>query len=227
MTFLCMTCMKIPPEDDSKGYCNACDKAFYEAIDRRVEASIPKCQECKISLTKSRARVSAWCVECADAPSPGDKQVAKDFNAKARGRHPSLWIETAGTEQQRQKARQWMSRNPTVVAKLEQDNSRLRARCTNYGITVADWLFLVTRQDGRCGICKQGQDDPIALVVDHDHVTREVRGLLCQPCNFGLGWLRIDGDMALTQANAALKYVETFIASRPRRLNQTPQVVAT
>jgi len=45
-----------------------------------------------------------------------------------------------------------------------------------YGITMEDRNKLQEDQNGLCAICECEKP----LVVDHDHVTRKVRGLLCQ-----------------------------------------------
>jgi hypothetical protein len=48
---------------------------------------------------------------------------------------------------------------------------------------------MVDEQDGACLIC--GTDTPMGhhkrFVVDHNHSSGEVRGLLCSKCNSGLG----------------------------------------
>jgi hypothetical protein len=53
-----------------------------------------------------------------------------------------------------------------------------------YGITQADYNSMVLDQKGKCLICS---NDKCRLVVDHDHETGEIRGLLCSQCNTALG----------------------------------------
>jgi hypothetical protein len=67
--------------------------------------------------------------------------------------------------------------------------SRRHYRLTGrYGIGEDDVRRLVERQGGLCLICRNAP----AAVVDHDHVTLAVRGILCGDCNTGMGQLRDD-----------------------------------
>lgn len=61
-----------------------------------------------------------------------------------------------------------------------------------YGITSEQYDEMVRRQQGQCLIC---QDVPAKLVIDHDHETGLVRGLLCQKCNAGLGIFSDSSDV--------------------------------
>ena len=63
-------------------------------------------------------------------------------------------------------------------------NCRGRFRNVITDEALADIKATVTQ----CVIC--GDDGP--LVVDHDHATGEVRGMLCSHCNRGLGHFRDD-----------------------------------
>ena len=53
-----------------------------------------------------------------------------------------------------------------------------------YGISTADYTILFEKQGGCCKIC-DGKFEK--LLVDHDHTSGKVRGLLCNYCNFFLG----------------------------------------
>ena len=71
-------------------------------------------------------------------------------------------------------------------------------RVTRYNITTEEFKEMV-RTTPHCPIC--GSEEP--LVVDHDHCTSEVRGLICQPCNLLLGNAR-DNTETLRNAIAYL-----------------------
>ena len=75
-----------------------------------------------------------------------------------------------------------------------------------YGIDGREYDRLLDLQGGRCAICRTrepGSKRPV-FAVDHDHVTNQVRGLLCYGCNTALGLLRDDPQLL----RAAVRYVE-------------------
>jgi hypothetical protein len=56
-----------------------------------------------------------------------------------------------------------------------------------YGITEEQYEARLKEQKGRCFIChKPAKYFKHSLNVDHDHVTGEIRGLLCAMCNHKL-----------------------------------------
>ena len=59
-------------------------------------------------------------------------------------------------------------------------------RAARYGLTLEELRALEDRQDNTCAICGV-EEEGKALSIDHCHNTDEVRGLLCQNCNRGLG----------------------------------------
>jgi hypothetical protein len=83
-------------------------------------------------------------------------------------------------------------------------------RC--YGISPEQHEALLTRQGGACAICRKRSDEP--LIVDHCHLTGEVRGLLCRGCNLGLGFFKDDARLMA----AAIAYLARAAAAGP-----TPQ----
>ena len=64
-----------------------------------------------------------------------------------------------------------------------------------YGITLEQYTEISDKQNGKCKICNRlpfGGKKGRNLVVDHDHVTKQIRGLLCQKCNIAIGFLGDD-----------------------------------
>ena len=56
-----------------------------------------------------------------------------------------------------------------------------------YGLTSETYAALLQAQGERCAICACPQRAQRRFAVDHAHTTNEVRGLLCDACNVGLG----------------------------------------
>lgn len=71
---------------------------------------------------------------------------------------------------------------------------------TNHGITEEQFVEMLLVQGGKCAICgdaspkKTGKSAP--FVVDHEHKTGKIRGILCNLCNMGIGLLRDNPEIA-------------------------------
>lgn len=70
-----------------------------------------------------------------------------------------------------------------------------------YGIGLHQYQQMFEDQKGQCYICEK--EDWRNLAVDHDHLTGEVRGLLCTTCNTGLGQFKDSVDLLMK----AIEYV--------------------
>ena len=83
-----------------------------------------------------------------------------------------------------------------ISEKIKYVNLQLR-----YGLTRKVYEALFLSQENLCAICKKPGK---RLVVDHCHKTNEVRGLLCDKCNFMIG-LANDDKTILENAITYLK----------------------
>jgi len=84
----------------------------------------------------------------------------------------------------------------------EKNREKEKDRCLRnlYGISLKIWQLTNKYQEEKCIICQK----KTTLVVDHNHKTKEVRGLLCHKCNRGLG--HFDDDINLLKR--VIKYLE-------------------
>lgn len=63
-----------------------------------------------------------------------------------------------------------------------------------YRMTVQQYEEMLKTQNNLCALCECPMERP---VVDHDHVTGKVRGILCHPCNVKLPSVEDGGWMML------------------------------
>lgn len=76
-----------------------------------------------------------------------------------------------------------------------------------YGISIEEKNKIKIKQDFKCWICKDHEKNLTrGLVIDHNHKTGKIRGLLCQLCNSALGKFKEDRAAILN----AVKYLEEF-----------------
>lgn len=73
-----------------------------------------------------------------------------------------------------------------------------------YNLTLENFNVLKIQQKGCCAICKSKLKDGQGTHVDHCHKTGIVRGLLCNSCNRGIGYLQ-DSLEILKSAQAYLE----------------------
>lgn len=103
--------------------------------------------------------------------------------------------------------KRWRERNPEKARQQSRDyyeknraTINAKSRLSRYGITLDDYKSMHDAQEGLCAICgnpetqKHASGTTKTLSVDHDHETNEVRGLLCNNCNRGLGFLGDDPE---------------------------------
>ncbi len=87
-----------------------------------------------------------------------------------------------------------------------------------FGISLVQYHEMLHEQGGVCCICmgeepRQRMGIPRALAVDHDHLTGEIRGLLCSGCNSALGLLK-DRPRLIARA------IEYLLAHAERRIEK-------
>ena len=88
----------------------------------------------------------------------------------------------------RRSSRNWEKNHP--------EQRRAMVRRFRYGITAEQFSELLDAQKSRCAIC----NSKCKLMLDHNHDTMVVRGLLCNSCNLALGLyekLMKKGDVAV------------------------------
>ena len=95
---------------------------------------------------------------------------------------------------------QWAKDNPKkqkVYAKRHQAKDTTkeanwkRSIWSKFKLTPEDYTAILNSQSGVCYICrKTPEENGKRLAVDHCHATGDIRGILCDTCNTGLGMFK-------------------------------------
>jgi hypothetical protein len=165
--------------------------------------SLPTCPDCGKRLSK---KTSAYCVKHA-ARHAADKKPKAEPKKRIRG----VCID-CGDGVTGQKSKRCLP----CRRKFEQGNTKPRheyarnwALQKKYGIDNDGFEAIWNAFRGQCGICskeltmpeqKRGQR-PSAAVIDHDHNTGNIRGLLCNSCNKAIGLLKDNADLVQKAAD--------------------------
>lgn len=94
--------------------------------------------------------------------------------------------------------------------KYHPEKDRWRKLLKQYGVTQAEYDQMIKEQDGVCAICNKAETEKYSngntrdLCVDHCHTTGQVRGLLCNKCNFALGAVKDN----IETLKKAIKYLQ-------------------
>jgi Recombination endonuclease VII len=136
------------------------------------------------------------------ARDPEYRQRVIAFNRTYRAAHRTAILEAA---------RQRYASDPEYRRKVLEYNrarrsanpARARRRAHRYGLSWEELEAMSARQGGACAICRQ--KPARGLVIDHCHLRKKVRRLLCDMCNLGLGHFRDDPRLL----QAAIEYIVT------------------
>ncbi len=89
----------------------------------------------------------------------------------------------------------WQKKNPSRAAVIKKRCEQKR----KYSMQPGEFERRQAEQRGLCASC----GSPGKLVIDHDHTSGKVRGLLCSGCNIALGHLRDNAERAYKLAEYA------------------------
>jgi hypothetical protein len=131
------------------------------------------------------------------------KAYMKEYNKNYRQGHK---------EEHNQGNREYRKAHPDRV-KLQKENwSKVnpeyfkRYGLKQYGLTLEQFNQRIEDQNNACKLCRQpfGENKALHPVVDHNHITNEIRGILHRSCNSALG---LFGD-TLAGAEKAVAYLQ-------------------
>ena len=127
------------------------------------------------------------------------KAEHKERNQKFKERHPEYYNIYNKTHKERNQ--KFKERHPEYFKIYNKTHPRNRKEYHlqyTYGLSIAEFNNILLAQNMKCAICKEPLDlqNPHNVVIDHNHLTGKIRGILCKKCNFAIGLLRDNPEYA-------------------------------
>ncbi len=137
------------------------------------------------------------CTKCSASKELSDFHIRKNGRPKSEckkctGDRKKLWAKT-NLKASADILNRYRRKYPTIVRA-----SHLKHK---YNITIAQFDNMLLSQGGVCKICKLLSPN---MVVDHDHATQAVRGILCAHCNSMIGFAKD----SVANLKSAIDYLE-------------------
>jgi Recombination endonuclease VII len=139
----------------------------------------------KLSMTPSAVRQRRW----------------RENNPDKRVKDPR-WA--SDPEHEKARRRDYMARNPHK-RKQYSLSELIGAPCTDTR-AYEHWSAQKEKQDGKCAICGLQFGSAFRTHQDHNHATKQLRGLLCSKCNPAIGLFDEDIDRMLK----AIEYIKAW-----------------
>ena len=176
-------------KDGSKNFCSPkCRNEYSCMVYKTNKKGFKKCRKCKKEKSfsefyphkTSKDNLTARCKTC----------LCKD----QRRRYPKIKL---GKDYKKNKS----------------INGRIYHIKRKYNLTENDYNDLLKKQNNVCAICKTPETRKVngrlsPLSIDHCHQTGQVRGLLCDKCNGGLGKFGDNCEML----NSAILYLQKYLS---------------
>jgi hypothetical protein len=200
--------------------------AFYQNA-KRPDGLSSYCRQCQVADTKSRYSAhprwrapegQKWCPGCKDT-LPVDlfgKNARSHDGLQSYCKRCSVASVTRSRHKDptshRRSSKAWRESN---VERHADNGARWR-----YGVEHGTYAQMLEAQGGRCAICRCSSPGPrlARFHIDHDHVTGSIRGLLCSPCNTGIG--QLGHDLPLMKAAAAYLEATAAVSTRTVEVDQ-------
>jgi len=111
------------------------------------------------------------------------------------------------------RSKEWRNKNKEKVIEYRKQYSKTNKKIikeyslkNTYGITVEQHKQMFVSQNGRCAICNKQFIKSKDIHIDHNHITGQIRQLLCSHCNTAIGLLKEDTYIL----NNAIQYLQKW-----------------